>query len=134
MSAGRFGAGAVGVGLMGYGVWLLVGTGSARDVVLWLAGSLLAHDAVVAPLVLGVGLLVGAVPARGVVRGALVVAGAVTLVALPVLLAPRPRANPSVLPLPYERNWLVVVGVVVGCAGALVAVRWLRRRAHPRRR
>ncbi len=120
--------GALGVGLMAYGASLVWRTGSAAEVAVWLVGAVLLHDAVVAPLVLGVGLLLGAVPARGLVRGALVVAGGLTLIALPVLLAPyRPRANRSVLPLPYERNWLLLMALVALLATALAAARHAHR-------
>ncbi|OII62612.1 hypothetical protein BJP40_27830 [Streptomyces sp. CC53] len=131
MSAGRWVLGAAGVTLMGVGAWLLADTRTPWDVVVWLAGAVVLHDAVVAPLVLGLGLLVARTgTARGVVRGALVVAGGLTLVALPVLLAPRRPSNPSVLPLDYTRNWaLLMAAVAVGAllvAGAPAVGRRLR--------
>ncbi|WP_308315897.1 hypothetical protein [Streptomyces sp. CC228A] len=45
-------------------------------------------------------------------------AGGLTLVALPVLLAPRRPSNPSVLPLDYARNWLLLLAAVA--VGALL--------------
>ncbi|WP_327327208.1 hypothetical protein [Streptomyces sp. NBC_01210] len=39
--------------------------GQLKDVALWPAGAIVLHDGVVAPLVLGTGLLLAAVPARG---------------------------------------------------------------------
>ncbi|WP_236246226.1 hypothetical protein [Streptomyces sp. CC210A] len=119
MSAGRWVLGTAGVALMGVGAWLLADTRTPWDVVVWLGGAVVLHDAVVAPLVLGLGLLVARTgTARGVVRGALVVAGGLTLVALPVLLAPRRPSNPSVLPLDYTRNWLLLLAAVA--VGALL--------------
>ncbi|MCX4514316.1 hypothetical protein OHA27_29155 [Streptomyces sp. NBC_01619] len=117
----RFAAGAAGVGLMGYGAWLLFGDGGVRDpwdVVIWLAGAVLLHDGLIAPAVLAVGLLLAALPARGVLRAALVVCGALTLIALPPLLRPGAPTNPTALPLDYLRNWLLTLAVVVALAAA----------------
>ncbi|MFI2369335.1 hypothetical protein [Streptomyces sp. NPDC018833] len=123
--------GAVGLALMGVGASLLVNGGQIRDVALWLAGAIVIHDGIVAPLVLGVGLLVAGLPARGTVRGALITAGCLTLVALPVLLRPGTPRNTSVLPLDYPRNWLLTLAAVALATAALVGGRWLwSRRAR----
>ncbi|MFD9302770.1 hypothetical protein ACFWCB_08785 [Streptomyces sp. NPDC060048] len=99
------------------------------DVMVWLGGALVLHDAVVAPLVLACGLAVAAVPARGVVRGALLTASALVLVTLPLLLRPGPPPNPSALPLPYGRNLaLVLVAVAVAAGVVALAGRWRRSR------
>lgn len=89
------------------------------DVMVWLGGALVLHDAIIAPLVLAAGLAVAAVPARGVVRGALLTAGVLVLVTLPLLLRPGTPPNPSALPLPYGRNLLIVLAVVAVAAVAL---------------
>ncbi|MFD7445019.1 hypothetical protein [Streptomyces sp. NPDC059909] len=117
----RFVAGAVGVGLMGFGAWLLFGAGTVRDpsdVVVWLAGAVVLHDGVIAPLVIAVGFLLAALPARGALRAGLVVCGALTLIALPPLLRPGAPTNPSALPLDYLRNWLLTLGVVAALTAA----------------
>ncbi|MCH0539794.1 hypothetical protein I3F58_09500 [Streptomyces sp. MUM 203J] len=131
VGGGRLVLGAAGVAAMGLGASLVVDTGSVMDVILWLAGAVLLHDLVAAPFVLLVGLVVVVrVAAPRLVRGALVVAGGLTLVALPVLLAPRRAARPTVLPLDYPRNWLLLMGAVA--VGALLlavsraAPRWAR--------
>ncbi|MEU6402496.1 hypothetical protein [Streptomyces sp. NPDC046985] len=124
----RYGIGALGAALAGVGVWLVLGVPHPLDVGVWLVGALVLHDGVVAPLVLGVGLLVAALPARRAVRGALIVAGCLTVVALPVLARPGATANPSVLPLDYLRNWLLLLTAVAACTGVLIAVRCVRRR------
>lgn len=93
----RIVTGALGVALMAVGGALLLSGGQLKDVAVWLAGSIVLHDGIVAPLVLGVGLLPAGIPARGTVLAALVVAGCLTVTALPVLLAPGPPRNPSVL-------------------------------------
>lgn len=67
-------------------------------------------------------------------RGALLVAGALTAVALPVLLRPGRTANPSVLPLDYPRNWLIAMVAVATTAALWAAGRGLvRRRRRPDR-
>ncbi|MGW5121424.1 hypothetical protein ACWEQ8_39205 [Streptomyces noursei] len=137
----RYAAGLLGVTGMAVGLLLVWGTGWAGHVVLWLAGALLLHDGLLAPLVCGAGwLLPGPTgrggPVRGVLRGALIAAGALTAVALPALLRPGAPANSSVLPLDYPRGWLVSVLAVTAGAGALAGVRLLARwwrRVQPRR-
>jgi hypothetical protein len=128
----RIVTGALGLALMAVGAALLLTGGQLKDVALWLAGAIVLHDGIIAPLVLGVGLLLAAVPARGMVRGALVVAGCLTMIALPPLLRPGAPTNPSALPLDYLRNWLLVLAAVAVVTGVVLAVRWLLRKV-PRR-
>ncbi|MFG2961463.1 hypothetical protein ACGF5O_48075 [Streptomyces sp. NPDC048291] len=127
MKALRVVAGAVGVALMGFGAFLLTDTGDVPDVLVWLGGAVVLHDAVIAPVVLLVGLLLVRGGVRGPVRGALLVAGALTVVALPVLLRPGRTANPSVLPLDYPRNWLIAMAAVATATALWTAGRRLRR-------
>ncbi|NUL06856.1 hypothetical protein HRW07_27205, partial [Streptomyces lunaelactis] len=108
----RIVTGALGVALMAVGAALLLTGGQVKDVAIWLAGSVVLHDGIIAPLVIATGLLLAAVPSRGTVRAALLVAGCLTAIALPALLAPGNPTNPSVLPLDYLRNWLILLGVV----------------------
>ncbi|MCX3058247.1 hypothetical protein [Streptomyces beihaiensis] len=124
----RVAAGATGAALLGYGAYLLwtdTRAGTPLRVAWWLAGALVLHDGVLAPLVFCLGLLLGAGRARGVVRAGLVTAGCLTLVAGPVLLRPGRPANASVLPLDYPRN-LALLLAAVACA-TLVGVWWRRR-------
>ncbi|WP_432075923.1 hypothetical protein [Streptomyces wuyuanensis] len=124
----RYATGALGVVMMAVGAALVLSDRDAPGVLVWLAGALVLHDAVLAPLVLGVGLLVAGLPARGVVRGALVVGGSLVLITLPLLLRPGAPPNPSALPLPYGRNLVIVLGAVAGAACLVLLVRRLRRR------
>ncbi|MER5884142.1 hypothetical protein ABT160_09955 [Streptomyces sp. NPDC001941] len=133
MSVGRAVTGGTGLVLLGFGAWLMAGLPAPWDALVWLAGAVAVHDGLVAPLVLAAGLLVAAVPARGVVRGSLVAAGCLTVVALPVLLRPGTPANPSVLPLDYLRNWLLLLAVVAGAGAGLACVLWARQRRAGRR-
>jgi hypothetical protein len=124
--------GVAGVVLMGVGASLLTDVRDLTGVLVWLGGAVVLHDALIAPLVLLAGLVLVRSGVRGPVRGALVVAGALTVVALPVLLRPGPRANASVLPLDYPRNWLVAMACVAAVSVLLPAVRGLvHRRRSP---
>ncbi|MFI1307664.1 hypothetical protein [Streptomyces sioyaensis] len=129
MKALRVVAGAAGVALMGVGVSLVTDIRDPLDVLVWLGGAVLLHDAVIAPFVLLAGWVLVRGGGRGPVRGALLVAGALTTVALPVLLRPGKTANASVLPLDYPRNWLIAVVTV-----AAVTVLWLGARGFGRGR
>ncbi|MFF9158830.1 hypothetical protein ACF081_01105 [Streptomyces longwoodensis] len=135
MNALRVTAAAAGLALMGVGLSLLTDVRDPTGALLWLGGAVVLHDALIAPLVLLVGLVLVRGGARGPVRGALLVAGALTAVALPVLLRPGRTANPSVLPLDYPRNWLIALAAVVVLTGAWVGVtRGVARRRHRRAR
>lgn len=132
MKAIRVLVGVAGVALMGVGSSLLMGVGDLTGVLVWLGGAVVLHDALIAPLVLLVGLVLVRGGVRGPVRGALMVSGALTMVALPVLLRPGRPANSSVLPLDYSRNWLIaLVAVTTVTALVLAARRFAHRRRPP---
>jgi hypothetical protein len=126
MRALRFALGGVGVVLALVGVWHLLGNGFAdlAATVAWLVGGVVAHDALIAPLVvlLGVGLL-PRLPSwgRGPAVAGFVVLLTVTLTAVPVLgrFGAKPD-DPWLLPRPYGALWLgfalVVVAAVVGAS------------------
>ncbi|MFE0509101.1 hypothetical protein [Streptomyces sp. NPDC058964] len=132
MKVPRFLAGVAGVVLMGVGASLLIDVRDPSDVLVWLGGAVVLHDALIAPLVLLVGLALTRGGARGPMRGALLVAGALTVVALPVLLRPGPRANSSVLPLDYLRNWLIALVAVAMVTALWAAARRFTRNRWPR--
>ncbi|MBX7551245.1 hypothetical protein ABT288_15380 [Streptomyces sp. NPDC001093] len=120
--------GAAGLALMGVGASLLLDRQQELMGVLeWLGGAVVLHDALVAPVVLLLGLVLVRGGVRGPVRGALLVAGALTAVALPVLLRPGPRANSTVLPLDYPRNWLLTLVAVATFTALLVVAKEVRR-------
>jgi hypothetical protein len=123
----RVAVGAAGVALMGVGASLLVHVRDVPGVLVWLGGAVVLHDAVIAPVVLLSGLLLVRGGVRGPARGGLLVAGALTAVALPVLLRPGRTANPSVLPLDYPRNWLIALAVVATVTALWAAGRRLGR-------
>lgn len=124
--------GGAGLLLIAIGGRLLADLPDPLDVLVWLGGALVLHDGLIAPLVLAAGFAVAAVPARGPVRGALLTAGVLVLVTLPLLLRPGTPPNPSALPLPYGRNLAVVLAAVAVAAGAVAVVgRWRRSRPRP---
>ncbi|MER5759374.1 hypothetical protein [Streptomyces sp. NPDC002082] len=123
--------GGAGLLLIAIGGRLLADLPDPLDVLVWMGGALVLHDGIIAPLVLVAGLAVAAVPARGLVRGALLTAGVLVLVTLPLLLRPGTPPNPSALPLPYGRNLLLVLAAVAVAAGVMaVAGRWRRSRSR----
>ncbi|MEV6329115.1 hypothetical protein [Streptomyces sp. NPDC051909] len=126
----RYAVGGLGLVLIGLGAWLVVAEPDPLGVLVWLAGALVLHDGVLAPLVFGVGLLLVGRRQRGLWRGALLVAGSVVLVALPLLVRPGAPPNPSALPLPYGRNLAIVLAGVAASAGALYLVRRGRDRVR----
>ena len=107
---------------------------AARLLVIDVAG----HDGLFAPLCVGAGVATARfVPraARTAVRVGLALAVVLVLLALPSITSEHRLRNPSVLPLDYERNLglllgLVVVGVVTSTAFSAVQ----RRRAAGRGR
>ncbi|MFJ9610594.1 hypothetical protein ACIRS1_30055 [Kitasatospora sp. NPDC101176] len=126
---------AAGLAVIGYGLSGLLADPyitDPLDVAVWGIGGLVLHDGLWVPLVC----LLGAFAVRGpVLRGWLVVAAAVTAVGLPaVLRADDDHGNPSVLPLPYLRNGLLVLAATVGVALLVALVgRWRRRGRAVRR-
>ncbi|WP_282695304.1 hypothetical protein [Streptomyces sp. CC208A] len=127
-SVPRLVLGGLGLALIGLGAWLVATEPEPLGVLLWLAGALVLHDGILAPLVFAVGLLLVGRRLRGVLRGALLVAGSVILVTLPLLVRPGEPPHPSALPLPYGRNLAIVLAAVAVVTAALVSVRWWRDR------
>ncbi len=127
---------ASGVLVMGYA---LAGALTDPDVqplgvLVFLIGVLAAHDAVLLPLAIGAGALIGRfvpAPDRATVSAAGLCSLAVAVVALPLVLGyGRVADDPSVLPLPYGRGLAVVLGVVWAVALAAIVVRRIRNRSE----
>jgi hypothetical protein len=111
-----------------YGTLLLLTRqemGDAAEAVAWLAAGVVVHDAVIAPLCLGAGVVLSRVvpaAARGPVAAGAVVLASTTLLALPVLGRFGARAdNPTLLDRDYVLGWLVLAALVtLGVAGGIL--------------
>ncbi|MFC5906565.1 hypothetical protein [Streptacidiphilus monticola] len=134
--------GGAGVALLGFGVHGLLTDAQIHDpvdVALWGLGALVLHDGLWLPAVCVVGALL--TRRHPLLRGALLVAASLLAVGLPaVLRAGTDHGNASLLPLPYLRNLLVLVGgvgvvaAVPAAASAAARRRAARRGREPRRR
>lgn len=137
MRGGRLALGAVGGTLAAYGLWLLVGLGPQQlvFVLTWVVGGVVAHDGVIAPLVV-VAVVAATVRSPGWLRTpllwALVVLGPLTLVAVPVLGRFGAKAdNPTLLDRPYWLGYALVVALTLGAATVAAGVLRARRSAQP---
>ncbi|WP_375388687.1 hypothetical protein [uncultured Amnibacterium sp.] len=143
MSAVR--GGLIGIGVVGLlaGAWLLLTTVKPVGLVglaVWFAVAILLHDAILSPLLFGVGWLLrrttGRVPlaAIAIVQVAAVVGGIASVLLLPAMHAKQlGTRNPSVLPLDYAANLAGVWGVLVVAAATAVGVVLAGRRRRDRR-
>ncbi|GAA2396521.1 hypothetical protein GCM10010170_112430 [Dactylosporangium salmoneum] len=126
----------LGLGLIAYGVygWLDAPADELRGRLVFAAVALAVHDFVLVPLVLLASVLVTRLlpaPARHPARAALVVAAALTAVALPFVVgAGRVAGNPSAFPQHYGRNLVLLLTVVAVAGGAWAAVRVARERGR----
>ncbi|RIQ20377.1 hypothetical protein [Jiangella rhizosphaerae] len=127
-----------GAAVIGYGV---VGAWGDRadthpaDLMVWLAGAGVAHDALVAPLVVVAAVATRRLPvaARLPARLGLALTALVTVVFWPVVRGwGRSPSVPSALPLDYGRNLLVVLALIWLVAGVVAAARWRRERRRAR--
>lgn len=130
--------GAFGVLATAYGGWLLLQRGGDNLVgaLVWLVGGVVVHDAVLAPIVIGLGWVAGRLlPDRliGPVAAGALVLGTVTVVAVPVLgrFGARPD-NPTLLDRSYGSGWLLLAGLTVVGVVVMVAVDARHRRGPDR--
>ncbi|MGH3716766.1 MAG: hypothetical protein ACRDT4_25400 [Micromonosporaceae bacterium] len=126
----------LGVVLIGYGAVGLVTADRGPAVLRYLAffgAGVLAHDLLLAPVALGVGVLVGRwapTSLRGPVLAGLFASVAVSVVALPFVLGYGYRPDlPSALPHNYGRGLAIILaGIWLGIALVVLLRRWSRRR------
>jgi hypothetical protein len=97
----------------------------------WIGGAL-AHDLLLAPLILAVGVgLARLIPGRwrAMVQRTLIICGPLALFAYPQVRGyGHVLRNPTSLPHNYTANLLLVVAVVVAAAGARSMAGWLKLR------
>ena len=122
MRAARVIVGLVGAAMGVYGAlrFLQLDRPDLVDAVVWLAGGVLVHDALLAPLTIVLTVLATRVvpaAARSLATVSLVVLATVTVTAIPVLgrFGARPD-NPTILPRHYVVGWFVLVALVLVCA------------------
>ncbi|MBS2939873.1 hypothetical protein KDN32_19200 [Nocardioides sp. J2M5] len=130
----RLALGSGGVALALYGLLLLLSRqdpGQWLEVALWLAAGVVAHDVLLSGVVIGTCLLGSRLlpdPWRAPAAIALVVWGALSVVAVPVLAGGGVRAdNPTLLDRPYVATWWVISAIVVLVVAATGFVRARRR-------
>ena len=129
---------AVGWAVMAYGIWGALANADRTEPIqlaAYVIGAAVLHDAVVVPVVVGLGWLASRwLPpaARGPVRGALALSALLVVFAYPLVrrLGAHPT-NSSALPLHYGPNLALVLGVVWTVTAALVVTRSRRHRRRP---
>ena len=104
------------------------------DLAGWLVGLDLAHDLLLAPVLVGFGTIVTRLtPTRllGPVQAALIASGSVLLVGLLPLLGSAGSANPTIQPIDYAPSIAAVLVAIWVAAGAAVLRRRRRQPAAP---
>ena len=135
MRAARLALGVLGVCGVAWGAWLLSDDGADRlvSVALWLAGVVVLHDVVLAPLVVVLGVVATSVLPwrhRVVAAVAFLVWGTVTLAIANVLSGQGGKPGmDSLLHRPYVGAWLALSGLVLVAAIASAAM--MKRRHRP---
>lgn len=125
----------IGLATMGYGVFgFLVNSQQTRptDWVKWFVGALVAHDFVLAPIVVALGfVLVRLVPGRyrSLLQGALIVSAMVVITAFPFAGRFGSTSHESQLPNDYVAGIAIVVGFTWAVTLVAFLWRWSRRHA-----
>jgi len=128
--------GAIGVAGVGYGALRILE--QSRDthptrLALWLVGALLVHDAIIAPVVIGLGAVLTrfAPPrARGYLQGGLIAAGLISALGLILIERQGKTASPALALLrqDYRLNLLILLAAIAGLSALSYAVAELRSR------
>lgn len=127
---------AVGVGFGLWGLWLMRDFTSDRLVSagIWVAGGILVHDAVIAPVTVVIGVVAARLlprHARAPMGIAFLVWATLTVVFVPVLSGQGGKPdNDTILGRPYVASWLVLTAVLLAVA-AVIALRRRSRAATP---
>lgn len=125
---------AAGVGFGLWGLWLMrdFTREQLTSEAFWLAGGVVIHDAVLAPVVVAIGYLASRLlPGhfRSSTATAFLIWGTLTIVFLPVLSGQGGKpGNDTILGKPYVLSWIIMTLVLVGYA---VAASVLSKRMRP---
>lgn len=121
-----------GVGFGLWGVWLMrdFTTQQLTSEAFWLAGGVIVHDAILAPVVVVVGFVASRLLPdhfRSSTATAFLIWGTLTIAFLPVLSGKGGKpGNDTILGKPYVLSWIIMTLVLI--AYAVVAALWRRRR------
>ena len=134
MKAARLTLAALGVAGVLWGAWLLSddGVDRLRSTALWLVGVVVLHDAVLAPIVVVIGVVAArTLRRRAVAAVAFLIWGTLTLAVANVLsgVGGKPDMD-SLLNRPYVGAWLVLTGTVLVVAVASSVMMRRRHRAN----
>ncbi len=136
MTAIRVALGGLGLAAVAWGAWLLADEGTDRllSAAIWVAGGIVAHDLVLAPVVVAIGVVAAKIVpagARAVAAVAFLLWGTLTIAVANVLLdvGGKPGLD-SLMNRPYVAAWLVLTGLVIAGTVAIGAV-GVRRRPDP---
>ena len=132
----------VGIALLVLGGLVLLSDVSPKrylGILIWFGGALIIHDGIIAPIVLGIGLIMRRAHRRipfgvlVILQGALVLGAIMTGIVVPEILKKSiGTANATLLPLNYGTNLLVFYGVLIVVTAAAIGVflRIVARRAR----
>ena len=132
-----------GLALLAWGAYVLVDTVALPRITglaIWIVAAIILHDAILAPILFGAGLLLRRtgqkVPGTviAVVQGTLVVGSMMSLIVVPILVAQNfTPNNPTILPLNYGLNLGIFWAALLVIGSALSVGLYLRaRRANDR--
>jgi hypothetical protein len=135
----RLSLGALGVGVLAYGVRGLLTERNISDhaaVGEWLVGGVIGHDALLAPVVFvlcAIAYRFTNARWRGRLAALLLIGGSLILISVPALLRKGLNSNKTVLPLDYARNLGVLLAVLVAGFALYGGIDASRRRRAIRR-
>ena len=137
MKAVRIALAVVGLFMIGYGAFRLLHSLPPPMLAIlggWLLAVLIIHHGVLSPLVLAIGAALRGLPdrVRGFVQGGLITAGAVVVIAIPLIMRQftQPPAKAMLLQ-DYRLTLLVLLLIIAGGTCAAYAVRVARDRKTP---
>lgn len=122
--------GAVFIGIGLYNLFTTITFPQLTNLAVWLIGVVVVHDFVIAPAIIAVGFVLSRTVSariRPIVQGGFIVAAVLTAISIPVVLGlGRYPGNPSLLPLDYGRNLVIILITVAVVTVILAGIRLAR--------